>query len=85
MDWLLGLTRDGAVAAFGWTVLFGAMLELAVLVWLMVLLGATPELITLVWLTTLLAVKLEVVGPTVGWALDLAMAGVVTGLTAGLG
>jgi hypothetical protein len=61
------------------------MLELAVLVWLMLLLGATPELITLVWLTALFVVELEVLGPTVGWALDLAMVGVATGLPAGLG
>jgi hypothetical protein len=61
------------------------MLELAVLVRLMVLLGATPELITLVWLTTLFVVELEVLGPIVDWALDLAMAGVATDLPAALG
>lgn len=48
MDWVLDLTRDGAVAAFGWAVLLGAMLELVELVRLMELLGATPGLIVLV-------------------------------------
>lgn len=85
MDWLLDPSRNGAVTAFGWTVLFGAMLELVELFRLMELLGATTELIVLVWLMALLVVESEALGLIVGWILDLAMVGVATGLIAELG